>query len=219
MLCKSCKTIQTDVPKFRFTDVGSNLANPLLNNLHYVYNMQKEYVIQFYKTITKLLCNLSFAGQFIYLISIQMFICDADDERKLIIIGIFLSPRGTTLRKIIQLDPNSNSTCVFSLHIFIHVLNFNSKCQFVMEIMSRNWKLLKSKGHNSAENYLTGPKFEFNLRILVINPRTKFLLKISMNDRENEWKLYPEGRNDRRMEWQKDKRGHTICQGHFMAGA
>ena len=27
--------------------------------------MQKEYVIQFYKTITKLLCNLSFAGQYI----------------------------------------------------------------------------------------------------------------------------------------------------------
>ena len=28
--------------------------------------MQKEYVIQFYKTINKLLCNLSFAGQYIY---------------------------------------------------------------------------------------------------------------------------------------------------------
>ena len=27
--------------------------------------MQKEYVIQFYKTINKLLCNLSFAGQYI----------------------------------------------------------------------------------------------------------------------------------------------------------
>ena len=26
--------------------------------------MQKEYVIQFYKTINKLLCNLSFAGQY-----------------------------------------------------------------------------------------------------------------------------------------------------------
>ena len=35
--------------------------------MHYVYNMQKEYVIQFYKTITKLLCNLSFAGQYISL--------------------------------------------------------------------------------------------------------------------------------------------------------
>ena len=28
--------------------------------------MQKEYAIQFYKTINKLLCNLSFAGQYIY---------------------------------------------------------------------------------------------------------------------------------------------------------
>ena len=27
--------------------------------------MQKEYVIQLYKTINKLLCNLSFAGQYI----------------------------------------------------------------------------------------------------------------------------------------------------------
>ena len=33
--------------------------------MHYVYNMQKEYAIQFYKTINKLLCNLSFAGQYI----------------------------------------------------------------------------------------------------------------------------------------------------------
>ena len=32
--------------------------------------MQKEYVIQFYKPITKLLCNLSFAGQYISAISI-----------------------------------------------------------------------------------------------------------------------------------------------------
>ena len=62
--CRSCKTIQTDVPKFRFTELGSNLANPLENNIHYVYNMQKEYVIQSYKTINKLLCNLSFAGQY-----------------------------------------------------------------------------------------------------------------------------------------------------------
>ena len=29
--------------------------------------MQKEYVIQFYKTINKLLCNLSFACQYIYI--------------------------------------------------------------------------------------------------------------------------------------------------------
>ena len=29
--------------------------------------MQKEYVIQFHKTINKLLCNLSFAGEYMFL--------------------------------------------------------------------------------------------------------------------------------------------------------
>ena len=71
--CESCKTIQTDVPKFRFTELGSNMANPLLNNIHYVYNMQKEYTIQFYKTINKLLCNLSFAGQYTFSSVITLF--------------------------------------------------------------------------------------------------------------------------------------------------
>ena len=33
--------------------------------------MQKEHVIQFHKTINKLLCNLSFAGQYIYLLSLK----------------------------------------------------------------------------------------------------------------------------------------------------
>ena len=40
----------------------------------------------------------------------------------------------------------------------------------------------KSKGHNSADNYSTGPKFELSLRILVTNLCTKFHLKISMYD-------------------------------------
>ena len=31
--------------------------------------MQKEYLIQLYKTINKLLCNLSFAGQYIFEVS------------------------------------------------------------------------------------------------------------------------------------------------------
>ena len=70
----------------------------------------------------------------------KMSICNWDNERKLKINGIFLSPRGTTLPIIIRPDPNSNSTCVFSWHIYIP--NFNSKCQFVMEIMSGNWKLI-----------------------------------------------------------------------------
>ena len=70
----------------------------------------------------------------------KMSICNGDNERKLKINGIFLSPRGITLPKIIRPDANSNSTCVFSWHIYIP--NFNSKCQFVMEIMSGNCKLM-----------------------------------------------------------------------------
>ena len=92
--------------------------------------------------------------------------------------------------KIIRLDPNSNSTCVFSWHIYIQ--NFNSKCQFDMEIMSGNWKLMefsKSKGHNSAENYLTGPKFKLNLRILMTHLYTKFQFKMSICNGDNERKL------------------------------
>ena len=69
----------------------------------------------------------------------KMSICNRDNERKLKINGIFLSPRGITLPKIFWPDQNSNSTCVFSWHIYIP--NFNSKCQFVMEIMSENWKI------------------------------------------------------------------------------
>ena len=61
-----------------------------------------------------------------------------------------------------------------------------------MEIMSGNWKLMeffKSKGHNSAENYLTGPKFELNLRILVTNLYTEFQFKTSICNGDNERKL------------------------------
>ena len=76
------------------------------------------------------------------------------------------------------------------------------------------WNFSKSKEHYSAENYLTGPKFELNLCILVTNLCTKFHLKISMYHRENGRKLNPEGQNDGRTEM-----GNTICPGHFMAGA
>ena len=47
----------------------------------------------------------------------NMFICDADNERKPIYsyIGIFLIPNGIALPKIIRPDPYSKSTClVFS---------------------------------------------------------------------------------------------------------
>ena len=76
------------------------------------------------------------------------------------------------------------------------------------------WNFFKSKGHNSAENYSTSPNIKLNLRILVTNLCTKFHLKISMYDRENERKLNPEGQKDG-----MTKRGNTICPSHFMAGA
>ena len=96
----------------------------------------------------------------------------------------------TPMPKIIRPDPNSNSTCVFSWHIYIS--NFNSKCQFEMEIMSGNWKLMefsKSKGHNSAKNYSTGPKFELKLRILMTHLYTAFQFKMSIWNGDNERKL------------------------------
>ena len=71
----------------------------------------------------------------------KMSLCNGDNERKLKIDGIFLSPRGITMLKIIRPDPTLNSTCVFSRHIYI--LNFNSKCHFVMEIISGIWKLME----------------------------------------------------------------------------
>ena len=66
----------------------------------------------------------------------KISIYDGDNERKLNINGFFLSVRGITLLKIIQPNPNLTSTCIFSRHIYIP--NFNSKCQFVMKIMSGN---------------------------------------------------------------------------------
>ena len=54
-------------------------------------------------------------------------------------------------------------------------------------------KYCKSKGHNSIKNYLTGIKFELDLRILMMNLRTKFQLKMSMHDQDYEQKLIDDG--------------------------
>ena len=45
--------------------------------------MQKEYVIQFYKTINKLLCNLSFAGQYIINFKLLHTLKGLTDQAKL----------------------------------------------------------------------------------------------------------------------------------------
>ena len=62
----------------------------------------------------------------------KISICNGDNERKLKINGIFLSPRDITQPKIIWPDPNSNSTCVFLWQTY--VLNFNWKSPCMTEI-------------------------------------------------------------------------------------
>ena len=46
-----------------------------------------------------------------------------------------------------------------------------------------------TKGHNSAENYSTGPKFILNLRILLTHLYTEFQFKMSICNGDNEQKL------------------------------
>ena len=120
-----------------------------------------------------------------------MTISNGDNKWKLKNNGFFLSPRGIILPKIIRPDPNSNSTCLSSWHIYIP--NFNSKYQLVMEIMSGNWKLmnffLSPRGITLPKNYSTGPKFELNLRIVVTHLYPKFQFKMSICNGDNERKL------------------------------
>ena len=58
----------------------------------------------------------------------KMSICNGDNERKLKINGIFLSPRGITLPKIIRPDPNLNSTCVFWWQTYVPIFIWKSPC-------------------------------------------------------------------------------------------
>ena len=67
----------------------------------------------------------------------KMSICNGDNERKLKINGIFLSPRAITLLKIIRPDPHSNSTSVFSWQTYVPNIIWISPC--MTEIMSGNW--------------------------------------------------------------------------------
>ena len=59
---------------------------------------------------------------------LKMSICNGDNERKLKINGIFLSPRGITLPKIIRPKPNSKSTCVFSWQTYVPNFIWKSPC-------------------------------------------------------------------------------------------
>ena len=95
-----------------------------------------------YSTWPKFKLNLRILLKHLYTeFQFKISISNGDNERKLKINGIFVSPRGITLPEIFRPDPNSNSTCILSWHIYIP--NFNWKCQFVMEIMSGNCKLME----------------------------------------------------------------------------
>ena len=56
-------------------------------------------------------------------------------------------------------------------------------------LVTHYWNFFKSKGHNSAENYSTGPKFELNLRIFKTHLYTQFQFKMSICNGDNERKL------------------------------
>ena len=85
---------------------------------------------------------------------------NGDNERKLKIIEIFVSPRGIILPKIIRPDPNSK------LNLRILVLHIYTEFQFKMSICNeeyeRKLKIIgffsKSKGHNSAERKIEVPR-------------------------------------------------------------
>ena len=47
----------------------------------------------------------------------------------------------------------------------------------------------KSKGHNSTENYLTGPEFVLNLRVLKTHLYIELQYKMSICNGDNEQKL------------------------------
>ena len=60
-------------------------------------------------------------------------------------------------------------------------------------LVTHYWNFSKSKGHNSAENYSTWPKFKLNLCILVTHLYTEFQSKMSMCNGDYERKLKMNG--------------------------
>ena len=85
----------------------------------------------------------------------------------------------------------------FKLDLRILLTHLYTKFQFKKSIcigdnerkLKINGIFFKSKGHKSAENYSTEPKFELNLRILVTNLYTEFQFKMSICNGDNERKL------------------------------
>ena len=73
---------------------------------------------------------------------IEMSMHNRDNERKPRINKMNLRPRDITQPKIIRPELNSNLTCVFALRTYI--LNFNSKCQCMTEMISGNHELIEN---------------------------------------------------------------------------
>ena len=114
------------------------------------------YSAENYSTGPKFKLNLRILVKHLYTeFQFKMSICNGDNERKLNINRIFLSPRGITLPKIIWLDPNSNSTCVFSWQTYVPNFFWISPC--MTEIMSGNW--VRKDGMNERGNTICPSHF------------------------------------------------------------
>ena len=108
----------------------------------------------------------------IYRISIQNVLYDGDYERKPIIIGFYLSQRRTTLLKIIRPEPNSNSTWLFSWHIYIpNVISkslkviFNLNSVFVIKLFPSHVETWFISVHGEFAVLLTTSCYEFLIMI------------------------------------------------------
>ena len=117
---------------------------------------------------------------------------DRDNEWKPEIIWIIWSPRGITLPKIIQRKPN----CVFSWHIYKCIPNFNSKCSFVMQIMSKKpihiGIFLSPKGITLPQiirlDQYSKSTCLFSWHIYMYNVYTEFQFNMLICDADNERK-------------------------------
>ena len=76
-----------------------------------------------------------------------------------------------------------------TLNIVENYLNRTTSELDLCILVTHYWNFSKSKGHNSAENYSTGPKFKLNLRILLTHLYTEFQFKMSTCNGDNERKL------------------------------
>ena len=105
---------------------------------------------------------------------------DRDNERTKLNHLIFLSQRSISVRKIIWSELNLNLICVFLWLIYFP--NFNWKYPFKMEKMSNNqiyWNFW---------NYSTRTKFKLDLHIFMTNMYIEFQFKMSIYDKDKEWK-------------------------------